>query len=125
MSETRMRPRKIIFWIHLTTGVIAGLVVLIMSVTGILLAFERQITDLADRDLRVAPGAQRLTADALIATVRANDSAAQPSGLTIRSDPGAPAAINLGRERTAFVNPYTGAILGEGSQKTRAFFRSV
>jgi uncharacterized iron-regulated membrane protein len=120
-----MRPRKIIFWIHLTTGVIAGLVILIMSVTGILLAFERQITDLSDRDLRVAPGAQRLTADALIATVRTNDSKAQPSGLTIRSDAGAPAAINLGRERTTFVNPYTGAILGEGSQKTRAFFRSV
>ena len=93
-----------------------------MSVTGVLLAFERQIIDWADRDLRVAPGAQRLTADALIASVRATDPEAKPSGLTIRSDPGAPAAINLGRDRAIFVNPYTGAILGEGSQKTRAFF---
>jgi uncharacterized iron-regulated membrane protein len=36
--------RKIIFWCHLTAGVFAGVIILIMSVTGVLLAYERQIT---------------------------------------------------------------------------------
>ena len=45
--------------------------------------------------------------------------------VTLKSDPSMPAEIGFGREATLFVNPYTGAILGEGSQKTRAFFRSV
>ena len=123
-----MKLRKIIFWLHLTAGLIAGSVVLVMSVTGVLLAFERQLTEWADRDLRVVPpepGASRLSVSALIAGVRAAEPEAMPSGLTLRSDPAAPAAINLGRERTVFVNPYTGAVLGEGSKRARDFFRSV
>ena len=35
--------RKTVFWAHLVTGVTAGLVVLMMSATGILLTYERQI----------------------------------------------------------------------------------
>jgi uncharacterized iron-regulated membrane protein len=123
-----MKLRKIIFWVHLAAGLIAGSVVAIMSVTGVLLAFERQWTELAERDLRVIPparGAPRLSIDGLISAIRAAESEAMPSGLTLRSDPAAPAAINLGRERTVFLNPYTGAILGEGSKQVRGFFRSV
>jgi uncharacterized iron-regulated membrane protein len=123
-----MRLRKIVFWMHLIAGLIAGSVVLVMSVTGVLLAFERQLTEWADRDLRVippVPGAPRLSIDALIAGIRTAEPDAAPSGLTLRSDPAAPVAINLGRERTVFVNPYTGAVLGEGSKQAREFFRSV
>jgi uncharacterized iron-regulated membrane protein len=121
-----MKLRKIVFWLHLTAGIIAGSVIMVMSVTGVLLAFERQLTEWADRDLRVLPAepnAQRLSIDALLASIAKPN--AVPSGLTLSSDPAAPAAISLGRERTVFVNPYTGAILSEGSKQPRAFFRSV
>lgn len=113
---------------HLTAGLIAGSVVLVMSVTGVLLAFERQLTEWADRDLRVVPpgpGAPRLSISELIAGLRAAEPEAMPSGLALRSDPAAPVAINLGRDRAVFLNPYTGAVLGEGSKRARAFFRSV
>ena len=40
--------RKIIFWCHLSTGVTAGLIVLTMSITGVLLTYERQIIAWAD-----------------------------------------------------------------------------
>jgi uncharacterized iron-regulated membrane protein len=123
-----MKLRRIIFWLHLSAGVIAGSVVLVMSVTGVLLAFERQLTEWADRDSRVVPpepGASRSSISALIASVRVAEPDAMPSGLTLRSDPVAPAAINLGRERTVFLNPYNGAVLGEGSKRARDFFRLV
>jgi uncharacterized iron-regulated membrane protein len=123
-----MKLRKIIFWLHLSAGLIAGSVVLVMSVTGVLLAFERQLIEWADQDWHVVPpeaGAARLSISALIASVRAVEPEAIPSGLTLRSDPKAPAAINLGRERTVFLNPYTGAVLGDGSKPARAFFRSI
>ena len=123
-----MKLRKTVFWIHLTAGLIVGSVVAIMSVTGVLLAFERQWTELAERDLRViapVPGAPQLSVDQLIAGIRAAEPEAMPSGLTRSSDPAAPAGINLGRERTVFLNPYSGAILGEGSKQVRGFFRSV
>ena len=123
-----MKLRKVVFWMHLTAGLIAGSVVFVMSVTGVLLAFERQLTEWAERDLRVAPpgpGAPRLSIDQLIAGLRVAEPEAMPAGLTIRSDPAAPVAISLGRERTIFLNPYTGATLGEGSKEVRGFFRSV
>jgi uncharacterized iron-regulated membrane protein len=124
--------RKILFWCHLIVGVIAGIIVLIMSVTGVLLTYERQITYWADtRDYSVAPpsqGAQRLSAEALLASVREKLPDAEITTLTMRSDAKAPAAIGFTvngspAQRTNFFNPYTGEFLGEGSKKVRDFFR--
>jgi uncharacterized iron-regulated membrane protein len=46
------RLRKVIFWCHLPVGVIAGVVILIMCVTGVLLSYENQITAWADTNWR-------------------------------------------------------------------------
>ncbi|HEV8431249.1 MAG TPA: PepSY-associated TM helix domain-containing protein [Pyrinomonadaceae bacterium] len=120
--------RKIIFWCHLPVGAAAGVVILIMCVTGVLLSYEKQITSWADtRGYRAAPPTvetQHLPVETLIN--KAHESrGATPTAVTLKSDPAAPAEIAFGRETTIFVNPYTGAILGEGSQKTRNFFRVV
>jgi uncharacterized iron-regulated membrane protein len=120
--------RKIIFWCHLPVGVTAGLVILTMCVTGVLLSFEKQITTWADtRGYRAAPATaetKHLPVEELIAKARDARGAA-PTAITIKAEPAAPAEIAFGRETTLFVNPYTGAILGEGSQKVRSFFRTV
>ncbi|HEX5704169.1 MAG TPA: PepSY-associated TM helix domain-containing protein [Pyrinomonadaceae bacterium] len=119
--------RKIIFWCHLPVGVIAGLVILNMCVTGVLLTYEKQIISWADtRGYRSAPapGAQRLPIETLITKARESRSG-NPTAVTLKSDPVAPAEIAFGRESTLFVNPYTGFIYGEGSQKVRSFFRGV
>jgi uncharacterized iron-regulated membrane protein len=130
-----MKFRKIIFWLHLACGVTAGLVILVMSVTGVLLTYERQITAWADRPraaTQPSTAAARLPIEAIVAaaaTPPSSDaggaSAAPPSAITLRADSSDPVAVNFGRGRTVFVDPYTGANLGEGSQRTRAFFRSV
>ena len=120
--------RKIIFWCHLPVGATAGVVILIMCVTGVLLSYEKQITSWADtRGYRSAPptaGAQHLPIETLIAKAR-ETRGAMPTAITLKADPEAPAELAFGRETTVFANPYTGAIHGEGSQKTRAFFRTV
>ena len=41
--------RKTIFWIHLGCGVAAGLVILMMSFTGVVLTYERQIEAWAEQ----------------------------------------------------------------------------
>jgi hypothetical protein len=117
--------RKLIFWTHLTAGVIAGLVILTMSLTGVLLAFQRQVLSWADRDLRATAAEARRTplAVSLVAAASKASPDAKPSNVTLRSDPRAPAAITFGRERTLFVNRYTGAVLGEGAKGARRFFR--
>jgi uncharacterized iron-regulated membrane protein len=122
-----MSLRKILFWIHLTTGCLAGIVVLIMATTGVLLIYQRQITSWANRDFRSLPpatGAERLSIDKMLGAVKLQHSAL-PSMITIRSDPGAPAEVSFSREQVFLVDVYTGNVLGEGSRGTRSFFLKV
>jgi uncharacterized iron-regulated membrane protein len=129
-GERRSLPlRQIIFWLHLVTGITAGLVIGIMSVTGVLLAFERQIVAFAERDVRTvqppASGVGRLDLDALIAKARISVPEGKLSGVMLRAEPTATLIVNFGRERTVFVNPYTGEVLGEGAKTLRDFFHRV
>ena len=123
------RLRKIIFWCHLPVGAIAGVVILIMCVTGVLLAYEKQITLWADtRNYQSAPpsaSARHLPVDTLIANAR-NHRGAAPASIILRSSPSAPAEIGFGRDSAPlFLNPYSGQVLGDGSQRVRSFFRTV
>ena len=93
--------RKLFFWLHLSAGSLAGIVILIMSVTGVLLAFERQIIDWADRGYRHQPpagSADRVPVETLIERVlpieRLNS-----HRFVVRSDPEAPTTAEFGRER--------------------------
>jgi uncharacterized iron-regulated membrane protein len=126
--------RKILFWCHLFVGVVAGIIVLIMSVTGVLLTYERQITYWADtRDYHIAPPsqeAQRLTAEVLLAGARDKMPVVEITTLTMRADAKAPAAIGYTVSgspgtRTGFLNPYTGEFLGDGSKSVRDFFHVI
>jgi uncharacterized iron-regulated membrane protein len=121
--------RKVFFWIHLTAGVVAGLVILVMSVTGALLALEPQVTRFAERAQRTvvppSPRAERLGPEALAASVLRFRPEARPSAVTLDADPAAVAVVAIGREGVLHLDPYTGRVLGAGSRGTRAFFRSV
>jgi uncharacterized iron-regulated membrane protein len=112
--------RGFIFWTHLALGVAAGLIILVMSVTGVCLAFETQLTGWAERDLRSvtppAANAPRLGLDELLAKVRAENPAATPGAVTLNAAPAASVLVNWGGEEVAYVNPYTGEILGHGSR---------
>jgi uncharacterized iron-regulated membrane protein len=123
-----MSIRKLLFWTHLICGVVAGVVILLMSVTGVLLTYQRQITAWYDmHNYEAGPpsvGATRLPLEALVAKAAAMKTGDTPMTVTLRSDPEAPASVALG-QRTLFVNAYTGDVLGEGAPGVRAFFRSV
>lgn len=64
--------RSIVFWFHLAMGCVAGLVILAMSVTGLLLAFERQINAYADAPAVLqgeADSSPRLSLDSALAVL--------------------------------------------------------
>jgi uncharacterized iron-regulated membrane protein len=118
--------RTVLFWIHLTAGTVAGAVILIMSVTGALLAFEPQVLRLVERSPRtVAPSAARLAPEALLARVIESRPEARPTSLTFDADPSVAAVVAVSREGVLYLDPYTGAVTGEGSKGWRAFFRTV
>ena len=124
-----MTLRTLLFWTHLVAGVVAGLVILIMSVTGTLLAFQQSVLrfiERSDRVVAVPPdGTPRLDVDTLLERVRGASPDAQPTAVTLDSDPTAAVMVAVGAQGNVFVNPYTGEVLGTGSPRARAFYRSV
>jgi uncharacterized iron-regulated membrane protein len=121
-----MNVRKIVFWCHLTVGSIAGIVILTMCVTGVMLAFERQIISLAERHFQAnrPADAHRLSLETLLEKAHEVQPAA-PMSVAWKSDPSAPVEVALTRNQSLLLNPYTGEVLGEGAARTRAFFHSV
>lgn len=122
------RFRTVLFWCHLTAGVTAGLVIALMSVTGSLLAFQSQILNLVDRDVRgvVPPGpvAARVDARTLIVHAASTRPGVEPTGLTLDANREVAAAVAFGQD-IVYVNPYTGAVNGAGSARARAFFQKL
>jgi uncharacterized iron-regulated membrane protein len=123
-----MTFRKLLFWMHLTAGVLGGLLIFVMCVTGAALTYERQINAWADRkDLAYQPpsdGTPRLPVETLLARVM-EAAPAPPANFGMSSDSTAPAEAGLGREGSLFVNPYTGEIVpgSAAGASSRAFFR--
>ena len=135
-----MTVRKALFWTHLVAGVTAGVIVFIMSITGAALALQPQILLWAERDQRTVlpPSADApwLGPDMLLARVRAVQPGAIVTGLTLEHDrtlaavvtvtkADAPPAGTPAPQTTLWVDPYTGAIIGQLDATTpwRRFFR--
>lgn len=121
--------RKIVFWLHLISGVLAGIFIFIMCVTGALLAFQSNILEYAEREMRVveipSDNVVRLPISEIVAKIRTEKPNAKLSNIILRNDETAAAVVAAGRGEQVFVNPYTGAILGEGAKGWRGFFRTV
>jgi uncharacterized iron-regulated membrane protein len=115
-----MMLRRVLFWLHLLTGLTAGTVILIMAGTGVLLAFEPQLVDVAERGLRTvlppASDASRVSLTTLVAAAQDARGGERASTVALRSEPQATVRVGFGREATLFMHPFTGAVLGPGSR---------
>jgi uncharacterized iron-regulated membrane protein len=120
------RFRRLLFWLHLISGVTAGVVILIMSATGVILALKPQIQNWVDRDVRhVMPQSDRLGVQALMSAIHAAKPESSPQSLTLARDPALAVSVSLGQAGNLYVNPYTGTVLGSSSVRTAEFFQSM
>ena len=116
--------RRVLFWMHLSAGVLISLLVIFFSVTGALLAYERQIVRAADeRSYRVDPSHQqtRLPFDASLAAA----TAALPAPVemvTTHQDPHLPVELQTANRNVYFVDPYSGKVTGPESPRLSAAF---
>jgi uncharacterized iron-regulated membrane protein len=118
--------RKIIFWLHLTAGVVAGVVIFIMSVTGVVLMYQKQLTEWADRKYWPSPAVvtgQGVPVAELVRKAAEAQPEGKPSAVTFYSDPSAPAVIAVGPGQNVFVNRYNGAATIGGSTAVRSLFK--
>ncbi len=120
----RMGIRKVLFWLHLSAGVTSGLFIFIMAATGVLLAFERQIADFVDHDIQFvtvpSEAHARPVNDLLNAVRRAR--MGRPTAIVLRNQPQAATQFSIGRGKTVYVDPYSGAVLGVSSAAAHDFF---
>jgi uncharacterized iron-regulated membrane protein len=119
--------RTVLFWIHLAVGAAAGIVIVIMSVTGVALTYEKQVIEWADRTAWTAPAVARshMAPEALIAAAAAARPEKPVIGLTLRADAAAPATVTFDGNSALLIDPYTAAIIGEPPSGLRSFFRTM
>jgi uncharacterized iron-regulated membrane protein len=119
--------RTVLFWIHLAVGAAAGLVILVMSITGVALTYEKQVIEWGDRRAWAAPAqaGPHLAPEALIAAAAAARPDKAVVGLTLRSEATAPATVTFDGNSALLVDPYTAAIIGDPPAQPRAFFRTM
>lgn len=116
--------RRIIFWTHLCCGIAAGLVIFTMSLTGVLLTYERQMKERAARQHYVPVSAQqeRLPLERLMELQQLADPSLQATALVLTNDPGAPVSFRAGRRVGPTLNPYTGTEFPPASPRMDAVF---
>lgn len=118
--------RRVVFWMHLVAGVSAGAIVVVMSATGLVLTYERQLVAWSERHYRTPVPAvgTRLPIDVLVGAA-ADRGAPGSATVTIGRDAAAPVIVARGRTDLTFVGPYSGQVLGQGHSRWRVFFRTV
>jgi uncharacterized iron-regulated membrane protein len=104
--------RKLFFNLHLYAALVAGLFIVILGITGSILAFEQELDQLLHPKLnRVTPQPHKLSLAEISAAVLKALPDAQISGYSLSSAPDT--AYQVGTNRgLVYVNQYTGEILG-------------
>jgi len=110
--------RKAILALHQWAGLILGLVILVMAVSGAALVFRKQLERRIDSArFVVAPGETRLSSADLVARARAAHPTTDLVGVHFHGDATMPMPVYFSSKDYVPLNSYTGAILG-----TRARF---
>ena len=146
--------KKWVFWTHLIAGLIAGIFVLCMSFTGVLLTYERQIVEFSERRYDVEPihvntNSAKQKNELASTEVSSGNSSGTSTGSSTRIStddvvsilqtlkPDEPhiyvrlvnqegAAIPAWAGRHSFLlHPYTGEVLREGEGSVGEFFHLV
>ncbi len=112
ISNIRSMFRKTIFWIHLVSALISGIVIAVMSITGIGIAFEEEILAWIDRDIsqvEVPAATQAKPLEELLQIAAQNEPEFKTGYVIIPSSPDQAYQFMVRYGDPLYVNPYTGA----------------
>jgi vanillate O-demethylase ferredoxin subunit len=109
--------RKHLTTIHTWTGLTAGLVIVLLAVTGAAMVLRPQLDDIVNRDLLVVPQCkERLPLDALIAKAVGAHGPGKLRSVEIEADAEASTAFQFADRDNVYVDPCSGAVLGVQNQ---------
>ncbi len=98
-----------------------------MSVTGVLLTYERQILAWAEKSHYLAADqiSTKLTLEQLHFIARTRHGDISPNALVVLNDPGAPITFSAGRSGGLSLNPVSGEEMPVANESLESFFRTV
>jgi len=125
-----LKLKKIVFWMHLPAGVLAGLVILFLAITGALLTYEHAIVDAFSKSETVPAqdGVAQRTVDEIANIARDRSKGAMVIMLNFENRDKAPVVVHPigGAALHEFaLNPYTGEEFVGTSSSVKAFFEAV
>lgn len=113
--------RRAVFTLHLWVGLVLGLHFALLGVTGSLLVFHNQIDSLLNPQLlRVVPGPQRASADAILHSVKHAHPNAKIDRVVLPTRPDGAVEVRFKSEGERFkatVDPFSARYLGERGVK--------
>lgn len=122
--------KKIWFQTHWLLGISAGIVLAVVGVTGATLSFQNQILRVLNPGVMTVEerGERALTPVELLNAIRGAAPDKTVVSLTLSSDPGDAARVGFAgangpRGETRYVDPYSGALLGDGALRGEATLR--
>lgn len=118
--------RKFVFWSHLVVGLTVGIVVFIMSATGVLLTYEKQIKEWDEASHIAVPLAnqQRLTTDQVLNIVRKKHPDETHFYIRWVNEPGRAIPVWAGSQRY-LISAYSGEVLQTGQSPVGEFFHII
>lgn len=114
-----MTARRFVFKLHLYTGLLVGLLLMVSGLTGSVLVFREELEALAQPDLHVtAQQGERIAVEAVLQTVRRAYPADQPFAIRMPRTPQQTYLVKLNNAHDLFVyvDPHNGSILGAHRQ---------
>jgi vanillate O-demethylase ferredoxin subunit len=116
----KLTPRQAVFHVHRWTGLTLGLVILMMALTGAVNVFRPRLEPVLNRDLLTVPTcSERVPLDTLAANARAAHARGELDYIRITAGEAGAARMPAARIRFSdpqedvYLNPCTGAVLGE------------
>ncbi|HXF43051.1 MAG TPA: PepSY-associated TM helix domain-containing protein [Pyrinomonadaceae bacterium] len=114
--------RRIIFWTHFAIGLTLGLIIVVLCVSGALLAFERQLIELADGDLKTSKNTdssnKKFTVSELVSKL--NEKEIKPSSLTITNNAQSRIQVTAGQGAVFYLDQSSGEIFEAGKNIRQA-----
>jgi uncharacterized iron-regulated membrane protein len=123
------RIRSVLFWLHLAAGLVCGLIIAVLCITGTALAFEKELTAWAERDARQitipAEDTPRLSIDELAGKLRAAFPEAKPANIVVARDPHTAVAFTVNRIESYHADPYSGEVRRSASTGMAGFMQQM
>jgi uncharacterized iron-regulated membrane protein len=122
--------RKVNNWLHLWLGLISGIIVFIVCITGCIWVFNEEITSLSEPELKIKKEDKALlTPSELIAIAKTNYPEKPVSGAFFRQGKATELTLGQGRRGNTILNlnPYTGEVISVKERKKGevSFFRWI